>query len=184
MPLDPRRPSSSTVALAVAGLLATAFVLHALNGPPISSPRSSTHLAPAWHDFVLVNGMTRPLEQAVLPVALRHLDALHVNNTFSPIWISSAFLDTRPIVVGAAPEIAILGVGPSILADEIFWNDTPLFCSIALRRKGHREYLTSPAAINALPDGHVESKLWIGIIVTCPLLYAVGKGVEWDGAEM
>ncbi|KAM0752332.1 hypothetical protein T439DRAFT_324412 [Meredithblackwellia eburnea MCA 4105] len=137
-----------------------------------STSTSQEPASPSWTNYSEVASFTRPVENAVLPIRLWHLDSLKVDKTFAPIWLASAFVDTRPRLVGASSEVALLAVGPTALTMDFSFNETPLVCYIIVQPKGRNSktiHLTSRAAIAALPDAHIDLKKWAGVQIMCPI---------------
>ncbi|KAL8293012.1 hypothetical protein RQP46_000706 [Phenoliferia psychrophenolica] len=176
-------------------ILATAFIALTVFLPTSgSTPRASRdalpskdRARPAWHNYTSVDRASRPLDDGVFPLRLTHLDELRVEAPFSKLWLASAFVDSRPLVVKAAPEVTILAVGLSALADEMGWDKTPLVCYILLKQPGARgsvKHLLVPAYMTALPDSHTDAKIFTGLLVTCPLVGNGGEIVPWESAEI
>lgn len=170
-------------------LLAAIIALPSISSGPHQRPPlpPSTRVAPAWHNYTSVNLASRPFQDGIFPLRLTHLDELRVEKPFAGFWIASAFVDSRPLLVKAAPEVTILGVGPGSLADEMGWDKSPLLCYVLLKQPGIRGTVTAisvPAYISALPDSHTDTKLHTGLMVTCPLVGNGGEIVPWETSEM
>ncbi|KAI5477834.1 hypothetical protein MNV49_005918 [Pseudohyphozyma bogoriensis] len=149
---------------------------------------------PLWHDFGAIKARTRPVSSQVLATfGLAHLlaDKTLPDSLFEDIWLTSAFLDTRPLVVGATPEVALIGAARSELGRE-GWSyearsDTPLECHIAVRtRRGDDRFIVTPSLLTPMPDSHGRDKNKVPVIWTCPLWPrgATDDEFDWHGADI
>ena len=131
---------------------------------------TSTPTAPAWHDTSAIARAARPIEDGVFPIRLQHLEDLRVNKNFSRIWISSAFLDSRPLVVGADPEVTILGVG----GEAFVWESqlAPALACYIVAKQAYAEpiRIVSTAHVQNLPNHPDRAGLrtLATVMFTCP----------------
>ena len=131
---------------------------------------TSTTTAPAWHDTSAIARAARPLEDGVFPTRLQHLEELRVNKNFSSVWISSAFLDSRPLVVGADPEVTILGVG----GEAFVWESqlAPALACYIVAKQAYAEpiRIVSTAHVQNLPNHPDRAGLrtLATVMFTCP----------------
>ncbi|KAK4705636.1 hypothetical protein P7C70_g579, partial [Phenoliferia sp. Uapishka_3] len=180
--------------LAVLAILLLALFSSLL--PHLAAPKEARHASlprtgsppPQWRNFTSVNAATRPFEDGVFPIKLTHLNELRLKAPWSDVWIASAFVDSRPVLVGVAPEIVILGVGHGALADQMAWDKSPLVCYVLVKQRQQRKEeavtLILPAYITALPDSHVDEKWYSGLMISCPLVGTDGQTVPWEDADI
>ncbi|KAI5479107.1 hypothetical protein MNV49_004106 [Pseudohyphozyma bogoriensis] len=154
------------------------FSLHRQDRLPTSRNRTA-----AWQDYRRIKALTRPAGSHVLaPKHLSHLANSHsIDKSHSAVWILSAYLDTRPLVVGGAPEVAVLGGGGEDLMKDGLGAQEAFWCFFAT--KGGK-YGQSKAYVRWLPDSHPELKKYVPAMWTCGMEWAVEAGVVWEDEDI
>ncbi|KAL8277457.1 hypothetical protein RQP46_010179 [Phenoliferia psychrophenolica] len=179
-----RRPRAL---LAVLGVLTFVFLTPHL---PFSLPNAARKPQGRSYYEAVANA-SRPLDAGVIHVPLPHLDEPRIREAgFAPFWISSAWLDPRPLIVEAAPEVTIFGVGPREMVEALEGgmkgDETPLWCYILVKQPGVADAtrLVSRAYFSVMPDVHIETSTFASVKVTCSLITPIGEVVPSDVAEV
>ena len=143
-----------------------------------------------WHDLGAIRARARPISQTVVPLHLRHFEDNLAPDPFRKIYAVSAWLDTRPVVVGMAPQVAVIatmqGAGFMSFPSGEFPAD-PVQCFVVVKQKGKRTpvHLVGQTTLNALPDPHEGERDFVAVIYNCALADADGATVDgWDTAEI
>lgn len=143
-----------------------------------------------WHDLGAIRTNARPASQVVAPVLLRHLEEAGAPAPFATIYAVSAWLDTRPLVVGLAPQVAVIatmqGAGFMAYPSGAFPED-PVQCFVVVKRKGERKaiHFVGQTTLNALPDPHEGERDFVTVVFNCALATEDGATITgWETAEI
>jgi len=164
---------------------------------PLSAHRffsgGSTRHAPSglrpWHDWRAIQAQTRPRSQTVAPLHLRHFDEHAAPDPFRTVYAVSAWLDSRPAVVGMAPQVAVVatmrGAGFMSFPSGAFAED-PVQCFVVFKREGERTpvHFVGQTTLNALPDPHESERDFVTVIFNCALELDNATLDGWDTAEI
>ncbi|KAL8287360.1 hypothetical protein RQP46_003812 [Phenoliferia psychrophenolica] len=192
---SPLRLQLGTV-LALLGFATLAAVLFSQTSMRNALPRlphlyPTTHIppiAPVWYNYAAIKAVTLPASNAIAPLLLRHLAELHAPPPYESVYIISAWLDTRPILVDHPPEIALVAQMQGEPFIQPFpgsaYPDCPLQCFVVMRKGGKEQRGTSKAKVAGVPDIHEHEKLYAGVVFNCPLAFDDEPTVDWTGAEI
>ncbi|KAI5478732.1 hypothetical protein MNV49_004657 [Pseudohyphozyma bogoriensis] len=186
----------SLTAVVLAALIGTA-ALYATHLPSrLSRPSESSDTIsnrPAWNSVAQIRRLTRPVDNVAAPRRLSHLTLNYtVQPPFDAVWVVSAYLDTRPLVAEAAPDLVVLGA-TRLFDDVDDVTNVPewqrFHCHIAMREHGKRDadavYWTEPAIVQKIPDSHPGEKTYFPAQWTCNLRSYIGRShASWNSSEI
>jgi hypothetical protein len=143
-----------------------------------------------WHDLSAIRARTRPASQTVAPLHLHHFNTDTAPDPFQTIYAVSAWLDTRPVVVGMAPQVAVIatmkGAGFMSFPSGEFPED-PVQCFVVVKHKGKRRavHFVGQTTLNALPDPHEGERDFVTVMYNCALADEDGATIQaWETAEI
>ncbi|SGY49733.1 BQ5605_C001g00810 [Microbotryum silenes-dioicae] len=127
-PLERRPPLKQTI---VAGVLSP----DSSSGQDFGDDNAINDL-PAWADYDAISSFTLPLSNTIVPVTMHHFDVAHLRAPYDQVYLVSAFVDPRPLVVpNARREIIIHAVLTGItLVKETHYPDNVIECSVLIRQ--------------------------------------------------
>ncbi|SCZ99507.1 BZ3500_MvSof-1268-A1-R1_Chr3-1g06046 [Microbotryum saponariae] len=91
---------------------------------------------PGWADYDAISSSTFPLSNTIVPVIMHHFDVAHLEAPYDQVYIVSAFVDPRPLVVpNARREILMHAVLNGISwSNEGRYPDDVIECSVLIRQ--------------------------------------------------
>lgn len=148
----------------------------------------------AWWDLRAIAAQTRPTSQTIVPVQLRHFNNGSAPAPFIELYAVSAWLDTRPVVVGMPPQVAILATMPGagyMSYPSGQFPSNPVQCFVVVRergtwgRRGKTTHFVGQTTLNALPDPHEYERDFVTVLFNCALSSAEGETIAgWETAEI
>ena len=118
---------------------------------------------PVWHDHSAIAALAQPHSTQVAPLYLAHLAQYEVAPPFNLIYLVSAWLDPRPVIVHSVPEVALVATTkarPFFKYGINNYEDNPLHCFFSIKPKGSSQtiYFTRQSSVQPQdsPDAHVS----------------------------
>ncbi|KAK4052949.1 hypothetical protein OIO90_004073 [Microbotryomycetes sp. JL221] len=133
---------------------------------------------PQWHDFNRIKQRTPRYNGVTKQLKLTQLD--NVKEPFNEVYVTSAWIDTRPLVVPhilAQPRLpqltfvsSIKGAKHMSMPDGLF-NDNILKCYVVMRHRQTRDetILIEQAQLQGLPDPHEWDTDLVSVKFSCPI---------------
>ncbi|KAM0792097.1 hypothetical protein ACM66B_004801 [Microbotryomycetes sp. NB124-2] len=143
---------------------------------------------PQWHDFDRIQRRVKSYRGVVRQTRLRHLADHRVQDPFEEVYVTSAWIDTRTLVVSATrnEQLAQLVLIASIQGREHMSMPSGLFqhnalkCYIVMRdsKTGSETVSIEHSQLQGLPDPHEWEVDLVSVKFSCPV-----KG-DWQGADI